>query len=99
MTMTVKLDPPLERALRTRSAALGVSASALMREALQLYLSQTEPPAPSAYELGVDLFGRYAGPADLAARRKEHWQDVLVDKQAARVRPASRGRHGKASRG
>ena len=71
MTMTVKLDPRLERALRSRSAALGVSLSAVMREALRAYLSQTEPARPTAYELGAAVFGKYAGPADLAKRRKE----------------------------
>jgi plasmid stability protein len=98
MTMTVKLDPPLERALRSRSAALGISASAVMREALQAYLSQTEPSQPSAYELGASVFGKYAGPVDLASRRKEHLGDVLVEKQLSRAVPAKQPRHGKAPR-
>lgn len=82
MTMTVKLDAPLERALRSRCAALGRSASALMREALQAYLAQTEP---SAYTLGEDLFGQHAGPKDLAGRRKAGVQQIWEQK-----------RHGKA---
>jgi plasmid stability protein len=60
MKITVKLDPALESALRSRSAALGISASAVVREALQAYLSQTESPTPSASELGATVFGRYA---------------------------------------
>ena len=70
MTMTVKLDAPLERALRSRCAALGRPASTLMREALRAYLAQSEPVRPSAYALGEDLFGQHAGPADLASTRK-----------------------------
>ena len=85
MTMTVKLDAPLERALRSRCASVGRSASALMREALQAYLAQTEPPAPSAYALGEDLFGQHTGPKDLAASRKADLQKIWAQK-----------RHGKA---
>jgi Arc/MetJ-type ribon-helix-helix transcriptional regulator len=39
MTMTVKLPPALEQALRQRSAALGVSASEVLREALRFHLA------------------------------------------------------------
>ena len=81
MTMTVKLDVPLERALRQRSVALGRSASALMREALQAYLAQTEPPAPSAYALGEDLFGQHAGPPNLASQRKAQVQQIWDQKR------------------
>lgn len=70
MTMTVKLDAPLERSLRRRSADLGRPASALMREALQAYLAKTEPAQASSFALGADLFGRYSGPKALASRRK-----------------------------
>lgn len=83
MTMTVKLDVPLERALRRRSAALGRSASALMREALQAYLAQTEPSAPSAYALGQGLFGQHAGPANLASQRKAQVQQIWDQKRPA----------------
>ena len=80
MTMTVKLDAPLERALRSRCAAVGRSASALMREALQAYLAQTEPPSPSAYALGQDLFGKHAGSQDLARQRKAELQRIWDQK-------------------
>lgn len=76
MTMTVKLEGPLERALPKRSADLGRSASALIREALQAYLTRTELPLRSAYALGEDLFGRQAGPGDLATRRKQRLQQI-----------------------
>ncbi len=76
MTMTVKLDAPLERALRNRCASMGRSASAVMRDALQSYLAQTATPAPSAYVLGSDLFGLHAGPKDLASKRKTQLAQV-----------------------
>lgn len=84
MTMTVKLPPAMEQALRQRSAALGVSASEVLREALRVHLATAPAPRPSAYELGADLFGRHAGPVDLASRRKEEWAAVLDERQAAR---------------
>ncbi len=81
MTMTVKLDPPLERALRSRCASVGRSASAIMREALESYLSQTAVPLPSAYALGSDLFGVHAGPEDLASKRKAEVARVWDEKR------------------
>lgn len=95
MTMTVKLDAPLERALRSRCASLGRSASAVMRDALQSYLAQTAAPAPSAYALGSDLFGRYAGPKDLASKRKAELAQAWDEKrplQTTRPKTAHRGK-------
>lgn len=94
MTMTVKLDAPLERSLRQRSAYLGRPASALMRDALQAYLAQTEPAQASSFALGADLFGRYSGPKTLASRRKTGLAQIwdkkrpeAVLKAAARAQP------------
>lgn len=82
--MTVKLTADLESALRARSAALGISASELMREALRVHLLTPPATRPSAYELGADLFGRFAGPDNLARDRKAEWLGVLDEKQALR---------------
>ena len=84
MTMTIKLAPEMEQALRRRSAALGRPASALIREELAQYLATDTPDALSAYALGADLFGRHRGPADLAEQRKRHVADAWADKHAAR---------------
>ena len=73
----------LEQRLRQHSAALGRPASELIREALVAYLDQsasTQPP--SAYALGSDLFGRFSGPADLAAGRKSALADAWGGKLA-----------------
>ena len=86
MTMTVKLDPTLEQRLRQRSEALGRPASEIIREALQVWLGSTPGPETSAYGLGLDIFGRHRGPADLATRRKEAAAEVWADKHTARGR-------------
>ena len=96
MTMTVKLDAPLERALRSRCASLGRSASAVMRDALQSYLAQTELPAPSAYELGKDLFGVYGGPVNLARDRKAELAKIWDEKRPLQVNERKVARRGKA---
>ncbi len=84
MTMSFKLDPTLEQRLRQRSAALGRPASAIIREALQAWLDGAPEAPASAYALGRDLFGRHAGPADLASRRKQAATEVWDEKDAAR---------------
>ena len=84
MTMTVKLDAVLEQRLRQRCAVQGVSASQVIREALAQWLDRQADTAPSAHALGADLFGRHAGPADLATRRKQVLGEIWADKLAAR---------------
>jgi hypothetical protein len=86
MTMTVKLDALLERSLRKRSAENGLAASVLIREALRAYLAQTEPPAPSAFVLGEDLFGRYGGAPTLSGERKTELAKVWAEKRPAAPR-------------
>ena len=83
MTVTVKLDVPLEERLRQRAARTGRSTSDVIRAALQLYLDQPERAAPrSAFELGADLFGRHQGPADLAQGRKRAVADAWAQRHA-----------------
>ena len=84
MTATVKLPPDLEQALRQRCAAEGRSLSDVMRDALVAYLASTPASAASAFALGADLFGRHAGPADLATARRQHLPDAWGDKHARR---------------
>lgn len=76
MVTTVKLPPELEHSLRQRCAQEGRTISDVMRDALQFYLSATPRPSVSAYHMGADLFGRHAGPADLASKRHEHAASV-----------------------
>jgi len=80
MTLTIKLEPDLEKALGARSAALKLPKSVLVRDALRAYLNQSASP----FELGRDLFARHAGPPDLAANRKKHLTAVLSEKRRRR---------------
>lgn len=80
MTLTIKLDPDLEKALGARSAALKQPKSVLVRDALRAYLNQSASP----FELGRDLFARHSGPTDLAANRKSHLAAVLGEKRRGR---------------
>lgn len=85
MTVTIKLEAPLEERLRQRAASTGRSTSDVVRAALQAYLAQPDAEAPrSAYALGEDLFGRRHGPADLAEGRKQHAADAWATRQAQR---------------
>lgn len=85
MTVTVKLDLPLEERLRQRAASTGRSTSDVIRAALVAYLDQAERAAPpSAFTLGADLFGRHAGPADLARQRKHAQADIWAERHARR---------------
>ncbi|MFN9744766.1 MAG: ribbon-helix-helix protein, CopG family [Betaproteobacteria bacterium] len=86
MTVTIKLDPALEEQLRQRAQASGRSTSDVVRAALQLYLAQDETAGPprSAHDLGVDLFGRHAGPVDLATRRRLGFAAGAAERHARR---------------
>lgn len=85
MTVTIKLEAPLEERLRQRAASTGRSTSDVVRAALQAYLAQPEADAArSAYALGEDLFGRHQGPADLAQQRKRHAVDAFAQRHARR---------------
>jgi len=83
MTTTVKLTDNLENALRMRCAQEGRSLSEVMRDALTAYLAQP-PSTASAWALGQGVFGRFAGPADLAEKRQNEWADAVQAKQLRR---------------
>ncbi len=91
MAMTVKIDDALERALRSRCKVLGRSASAVMRDALKAYLTQTDQTSVSSYALGQDLFGKHAGPAQLASQRKAELQHIWDQKHPPSISVRSDG--------
>ena len=82
MTLTVKLDPELERTLARRSAERGVPKSTVVKEALMQYLGHGPV---SAYEAGKELFGRH-GSSDgrLSTRRREIYAAVAHSKRRRR---------------
>ena len=85
MTVTIKLDVPLEERLRQRAASTGRTTSDVIRAALLAYLDQPEADtAKSAFALGQGLFGRHAGPADLAQNRKQAVADAWEARHAHR---------------
>ena len=87
MAMTIRLDPEQERAVRQRSAALGVPASTVIREAIAAWLERNAELERSAFELGEDLFGRHEGPETLSGERRSGYADVAAERHAARGRP------------
>ncbi len=84
MTATVKLPDHLEKSLRQRCAQEGRSISEVMRDALTAYLAQA-PVTASAWALGEGIFGRHAGPQDLAENRKSELVDAWGAKAARRA--------------
>jgi predicted transcriptional regulator len=82
MTLTVKLDPALERALARRSAERGVPKSVVVKTALAEHLAK-EPS--SAYDVGKDLFGRHgSGAGDLSVRHREAYANLVDAKRRRR---------------
>lgn len=69
-TLSIKIDPELERALVLASEREDLSKSEVMRRALASYLSQrtTATSTPPALALVGDLAGCFSGgPADLSS--------------------------------
>ncbi|MFU2488972.1 ribbon-helix-helix protein, CopG family [Thauera sp. WH-1] len=68
-TISIKIDPELERALVLASEREHLSKSELIRRALASYLNQrSAAAAPSALDLVGDLAGCFSGgPADLSS--------------------------------
>ena len=67
--ITLRLDPQLEQTIKSVAYQLGVSKSELIRKSIIDYLGNLEKPSP--WELGNDLFGKYAsGRHDLSTNRK-----------------------------
>ena len=68
-TISIKIDPELERALVLASEREHLSKSELIRRALVSYLNQrSAAAAPSALDLVGDLAGCFSGgPADLSS--------------------------------
>ena len=80
MTITIRLDPELQKELDRAAELDGVSRSELVRECLQDYIARRKQRT-TAWGLGNEVFGQYAsGRSDLAANRKA----ILEEKLRAR---------------
>lgn len=80
MTISIRLDPATEAALRRQISSRGVPLSEFVRDAIRDKLAAADAPS-NAYAIGEPLFGRYAsGDTDRAARRKEILRDKFRDR-------------------
>ena len=59
MTITIRLDPKLQKELDLYARREGMTRSELVRECIQEYIAQKKQRA-TAWELGQDLFGKHA---------------------------------------
>jgi len=67
--ITLRLDSELEKNINNAAHQMGVTKSELIRKSITSFIEKIEPP--SAWELGSDVFGKYAsGNNNLSRDRK-----------------------------
>lgn len=68
--ITLRLDPKLEQNINTIARQMGVSKSELIRKSITEFIGKLDKPTP--WELGSDIFGKYASDSDnLSSDRKK----------------------------
>ncbi len=78
--ITLRLDPQLEQSINEFARQMGVSRSELIRRSIAEYIDKLEKP--SAWELGKDVFGKYASEnSNLAADRKKLVKEIIEAKR------------------
>ncbi len=78
--ITLRLDPKLEKTIDTVAHQLGVSKSELIRKSIAEFIGKLEKPSP--WELGCDIFGKYASEQDnLSKDRKVLIQEKIRAKK------------------
>lgn len=78
--ITLRLDPQLEQTINKLAQQMGLSKSELIRRSITEYLDKLEKP--SAWELGQDVFGKYASEnSNLAKERKELVKEIIEAKR------------------
>lgn len=84
MTISVRLDPDTETALRDRLRQDDVLLSAFVREAIREKLARADA-ATTPYAIGETLFGRYgSGDSDRSERRKELIRQRIAARRGGR---------------
>jgi len=74
--VSIRLDPEMEKRLAILAKELHMSKSQIIKEALRYYLETKSP-----YELGKDLFGRYAsGESDRSVTYKQRLKRKIGEK-------------------
>jgi metal-responsive CopG/Arc/MetJ family transcriptional regulator len=70
-TVSLKLPEPLHRKLAGTARRMGRSKSALIREALELYLDgRARPARGSLYDLMRHVVGKFEGRPDLSSNKR-----------------------------
>lgn len=65
--ITLRLDPKLEQTINNVAHQLGVSKSELIRKSITEFIDKLDKP--SAWELGNDIFGKYASTSESLSTR------------------------------
>lgn len=85
--ISVRLEPELEQRLSYLSEQRKVSKSQIIKDSLGMYFDaiDSEQNARTPFELGEDLFGRYAsGDGDRSVRYKQAIKDKIRAKNTDR---------------
>jgi len=78
--ITLRLDSELEKSINTLARQMGVTKSELIRKSITAFIEKAEHP--SAWELGNNLFGKYAsGQENLSQERKVIVKDKIRAKR------------------
>ena len=78
--ITLRLDPKLEKTINNIAHQMGVSKSELIRKSITDFIGRQDKP--SAWELGDDIFGKYASNYESLSRdRKKLVKDKIKAKR------------------
>lgn len=84
MTLSVRLDERTKASLDIAAERAGISTSEFVRQCIESRLEE-EPPVNLAWELGKDLFGKYAsGRSDVSANKKKYLEEIFDEKRRNR---------------
>ena len=67
--ITLRLDPKLEKTLNNIAHQMGISRSELIRKSISDFIGKLGKPSP--WELGSDIFGKYASENDSLSRDRK----------------------------
>lgn len=74
--ITLRLDSELEQNINKIAHKMGVTKSELIRKSITAFIEKIEPPSP--WELGSDIFGKYAsGKDNLSQDRKSIFKEKV----------------------
>ena len=78
--ITFRLDPELEQTINKIAQQMGVSKSELIRKSITEFIGRLDKPSP--WELGSDVFGKYASTYESLSRdRKQLVRDKIKEKR------------------